>query len=83
MSGSNYSIALDILQLFIYTINIVFIIVYRYETYAAPVQQTFDTVVAGTLSVLRGFTLEERAARIKDHFKVADVSCVIMIRSVL
>ena len=44
-----------------------------YETYAAPVQETFDNVIAGSLNLLRGATLEERARRIKDHFKVADV----------
>jgi hypothetical protein len=46
-----------------------------YEHYAAPVQETFDNVIAGSLNILRGFTLEERARRIKEHFKVADVSC--------
>ena len=45
-----------------------------YEHYAAPVQETFDNVIATSLSLLRGFTLEERASRIKDHFKVADVA---------
>lgn len=47
-----------------------------YEHYAAPVQETFDNVIAGSLNVLRGFTLEERARRIKEHFKIADVSCL-------
>ena len=45
-----------------------------YENYAAPVQETFDNVIATSLNLLRGATLEERAARIKDHFKVADVA---------
>mmetsp|Transcript_28932 Transcript_28932/g.29272 ORF Transcript_28932/g.29272 Transcript_28932/m.29272 type:complete len:362 (-) Transcript_28932:16-1101(-) len=31
-----------------------------YEVYAAPVQDTYDSVVANTLSLLRGVTLDER-----------------------
>ena len=51
-----------------------------YEYYAGPVQATFDDVIANSLSLLRGFTLDERANRIKEHFKVTDVSkiwCII------
>ena len=39
-----------------------------YESYAQPVQETFDSIVAGNLSMLRGVTLEERAARVKKQY---------------
>lgn len=44
-----------------------------YEEYAGPVQDTFDNIVANSLQLLRGATLEERASRVKEHFKVAEV----------
>ena len=50
-----------------------------YEEYAGPVQDTFDNIVANNLQLLRGATLEERAGRVKEHFKVAEVSCVLCV----
>ena len=40
-----------------------------YESYAAPVQVTFDSIVNGNMALLRGLTLEERAERIKKQYK--------------
>jgi hypothetical protein len=40
-----------------------------YETYAQPVQTTFDSIVTGNMALLRGLTLEERAQRVKTQYK--------------
>ena len=40
-----------------------------YETYAQPVQDTFDSVVAGSLSLLRNITMEQRAEILKSRFR--------------
>jgi hypothetical protein len=40
--------------------------VYRYENYAGPVQQTYDDVIANTLSLLRNMTLDERVHRMQE-----------------
>ena len=40
-----------------------------YESYAKPVQTTYDSIVSGNMALLRGFTLEERAARVKKQYK--------------
>ena len=39
-----------------------------YETYAQPLQETYDSVVTSTLDLLRGVTLDERANRLKGQF---------------
>lgn len=38
---------------------------YDYEEYAAPIVKTYDTILDGTLSILRHATLDERGARIR------------------
>ena len=43
-----------------------------YETYARPAQETFDSVVAGSLSLLRNITLEQRAEIIKQQYRRRD-----------
>jgi hypothetical protein len=40
-----------------------------YESYAAPFQTTFDSIVNGNMALLRGLTLEERAERVKKQYK--------------
>ena len=40
--------------------------VYRYENYAGPIQETYDDVVANTLSLLRNMTLDERVHRMQE-----------------
>lgn len=44
-----------------------------YEEYAKPVQFTYDNIVSNNLETLRGFTLDERAARIRDQYKQKEV----------
>jgi hypothetical protein len=41
--------------------------VYNYENYAGPVQQTYDDVIANTLSLLRNLTLDERVHRMQEE----------------
>jgi hypothetical protein len=38
---------------------------YRYETYAKPVAETYDTVISNTMRLLRNYTLDERRRRIQ------------------
>lgn len=40
--------------------------VYRYENYGGPIQETYDDVVANTLSLLRNMTLDERVHRMQE-----------------
>lgn len=40
-----------------------------YETYAQPVQDTFDSIVAGSLRLLQNVTLEQRVDIIKSQFR--------------
>lgn len=40
-----------------------------YEVYAQPVQRTFDNAVASSLSILRGFTLDDRAATLQRQYQ--------------
>lgn len=39
-----------------------------YEVYAAPVQETFDSVVAGSMNLLRNVTLDHRVAIMKQRY---------------
>ena len=43
-----------------------------YEVYAAPVQETFDSVVRTSMSLLRDITLEQRAEILKERFRNAE-----------
>jgi hypothetical protein len=45
---------------------------FRYEEYGGPIQDTYDGVVGNTLSLLKGWTLDERAARIVVENKIAE-----------
>jgi hypothetical protein len=45
-----------------------------YESYAKPVQRTFDSIVQGNMNLLRNLTLEERAARIKKQYSDRDLA---------
>ena len=45
-----------------------------YESYATPVQRTFDSVVTNNMNLLRNLTLEERASRIKKQYKDRETS---------
>lgn len=45
----------------------------EYQEYSGPVQDTYDKVVANTLSLLRGFTLDERTARLREQDKAKEV----------
>ena len=47
---------------------------FRYEEYAIPMQRAFDTVVDTKLDLLRGFTLDERAARLREQDRNKQVS---------
>ena len=40
--------------------------VYRYENYAQPFQETYDDVIANSLSLLRNLTLDERVHRMQE-----------------
>ena len=40
-----------------------------YEDYVVPVTKTFDNVVANNLSLLRGWSLDERARRVQEETK--------------
>ncbi len=42
---------------------------YRYENYAGPVQDTYDDVIANSLSLLRNMSLDERVHRMQDDVK--------------
>ena len=41
--------------------------------YGQPVQDTYDGVVANTLSLLKGWTLDQRAATLKEEAKAVEV----------
>jgi hypothetical protein len=45
----------------------------RYTEYAGPVQDTYDTIVTNSLSLLRGMSLDERASKLRDQFKSREV----------
>merc|ERR1712046_43102 len=38
----------------------------HYEDYATPVQDTYDDVVANTLSLLKGWTMDARATKVRN-----------------
>lgn len=40
-----------------------------YETYAKPVQESFDSIVAGSMRLLQNITLEQRVDIIKQQFR--------------
>ena len=41
----------------------------KYEDYAVPVQETYDDVVANTLSLLKGWTVDARAEKVRTQLK--------------
>lgn len=45
----------------------------RYHEYAAPLQNTYDNIVAKSQALLRGLTLDERASRLRAQFKSKEV----------
>ena len=47
---------------------------FSYEEYSDPVIETYDNVVSNTLSLLRGWTMDERARLVRSVFKEKDVS---------
>jgi hypothetical protein len=43
-----------------------------YESYAKPVDDTYNSIVTSNIKLLRGLTLEERARRVKEQYKMAE-----------
>ncbi len=43
----------------------------KYEDYGAPIQESFDNVVSNTLTLLKSWTVDERARRIKQEMQAA------------
>ena len=43
-----------------------------YESYAKPVDDTYNSIMTSNLKLLRGFTLEERARKVKEQYKQAE-----------
>lgn len=43
-----------------------------YESYAKPVDDTYNSIMTGNIKLLRGFSLEERARKVKEQYKQAE-----------
>jgi hypothetical protein len=43
-----------------------------YETYGKPIQKAYDTALDNSMTLMRAFSLDERAKRIKDNFKLVE-----------
>ena len=43
-----------------------------YESYAKPVDDTYNSIVTSNIKLMRGFTLEERARKVKEQYKQAE-----------
>jgi hypothetical protein len=46
----------------------------RYKEFAVPMQSTYDKIVENSLGLLRGMSLDERAAQLREQFKAKEVS---------
>lgn len=42
-------------------------------------QSTYDKIVENSLALLRGFTLDERASKLRDQSKAREVSAIVTI----
>ena len=45
-----------------------------YETYAKPVDDTYNSIVTSNIKLLRGVSLEERARMVKEQYRQAELS---------
>ena len=43
-----------------------------YESYAKPVDDTYNSIITANTKLLRGFSLEERARKVKEQYKQAE-----------
>ncbi len=43
-----------------------------YESYAKPVDNTYNSIITANTKLLRGFSLEERARKVKEQYKQAE-----------
>jgi hypothetical protein len=49
----------------------------RYKEFAVPMQSTYDKIVENSLGLLRGMSLDERAAQLREQFKAKEVSACV------